>query len=387
MKIEYTLLTLLVSFILLGSCSRGLDKDEFVLQGILNGTNTKQVVLNYRDCNNIVISDTIEINHNKFITNGFINGATVAWIEGNKSSTSVEDPNLTWFFLEPKRINLFLTENKFKKAIIKGSITQTEFEDFVKLTNPITSEIEQLRIIRNELTKKSEKSSDSMMIKNQIEQIDLEWIDKLNKISKVKLKFAWNNPNSYLSAYFTDKYFNKISIDSTNKYYENLNNKVKIGLYGLRIKDKLNKRKPSKVGDIAPNFEGVNISGNILKLENFRGKYVLLDFWASWCKPCREGNPKLRRIYKAYHRKGFEIISISSDEDKKKWKNAILYDSISDWHHINISRNGVVISEYNVSLIPDYILIDKNGLIIGRNSSQEKFALSELEIKLEKLLK
>lgn len=114
----------------------------------------------------------------------------------------------------------------------------------------------------------------------------------------------------------------------------------------------------------AYNFSGINSTGQIIKLSDYKGKYVLLDFWASWCRPCRAFNPDLVKLYKLYKSEQIEFIGIAHDVGKEnKWRTAILKDNISIWPQIldvNIS------SEYSVYSIPVMILIDPSGQIIHR---------------------
>ncbi|MCD4769968.1 MAG: TlpA family protein disulfide reductase, partial [Bacteroidales bacterium] len=117
--------------------------------------------------------------------------------------------------------------------------------------------------------------------------------------------------------------------------------------------------------------------GNLVGLNNFKDKYILLDFWSSGCGPCRLENPNLLRNYKAYREKGFEIISISLDKNREDWANAVKKDSMI-WTTVSDLRgsDGEIPMTYNVYFIPTYYLIDTNGVIIdkflGRGQLDEK---------------
>jgi peroxiredoxin len=123
-----------------------------------------------------------------------------------------------------------------------------------------------------------------------------------------------------------------------------------------------------------PDAKGANIN-----LSSLQGKIVLIDFWASWCGPCRRSEPALKKIYSKYQSKGFEIYGVSVDEDKSAWKMAVKEDQL-EWIHVNDS-NGKVAGKWNLMYIPNTYLLDKTGKVVAVNPSHE-----ELDKLLEKLL-
>ncbi|MBU2951169.1 TlpA family protein disulfide reductase [Tamlana agarivorans] len=138
----------------------------------------------------------------------------------------------------------------------------------------------------------------------------------------------------------------------------------------------------SMVGKQAPEFKQNDPSGNLVSLEEFKGNITLLEFWASWCGPCRAANPELVRAFEKYHDKGFRILAVSLDTNKKSWLNAIEKDGL-EWTHVselNRFKNKAA-QLYHVSGIPSNFLIDRNGKIIQYNLQEE-----ELNVYLKKLL-
>jgi len=122
------------------------------------------------------------------------------------------------------------------------------------------------------------------------------------------------------------------------------------------------------VGQPAPDFTQNDTSGHPVKLSSFRGKYVLLDFWASWCGPCREDNPNVVKAYHKYHDRGFEILSVSLDQQEKAWKKAIRDDKL-DWTHVSDLKywNNALVKLYGVQGVPQNFLIDPQGRIVARS--------------------
>jgi thiol-disulfide isomerase/thioredoxin len=128
------------------------------------------------------------------------------------------------------------------------------------------------------------------------------------------------------------------------------------------------------VGAKAPDFQAVMSDGSNLKLSDLRGQYVLLQFWGSWCGPCRKENPELVNLYQRFGGKGFEIISVGIEQKADRWQAAILKDNMNwKYHTIELGNfSGPIGKLYGVLQIPNIWLIDPNGLIIGTNVEPHK---------------
>jgi len=137
------------------------------------------------------------------------------------------------------------------------------------------------------------------------------------------------------------------------------------------------------VGSEAPDFTQNTPDGQPLSLSSLRGKVVLIDFWASWCRPCRMENPNVVRMYNKYHGKGFEILGVSLDKTKEAWTNAIKQDGLT-WKHVSDLAfwNNAVAQQYGVSAIPYTVLVGRDGKVLAKNLRG-----AELEAKLAEVLK
>jgi len=135
------------------------------------------------------------------------------------------------------------------------------------------------------------------------------------------------------------------------------------------IKDYLEQEKKTSVGASAPEFALSDTSGKAISLSSLKGKYILLDFWAAWCGPCRQENPNVLFAYSTFKDRGFTVFGVSLDKDKKSWLAAIRDDKLSNWPHVSDLKYWAseVAGLYGISSIPRNFLLDPDGKIIGRD--------------------
>ena len=138
-----------------------------------------------------------------------------------------------------------------------------------------------------------------------------------------------------------------------------------------------------QIGKVAPEFSLPDTAGVSVSLSDFRGKYVLLDFWASWCPPCRRENPNVVKAFNEYKDKNFTLVGISLDKDKSKWMKAIADDNLA-WTHLSDLKywDSEIPALYGVRGIPANVLLDPDGVIVAKNITGE-----DLHKKLKEVIK
>ena len=187
-----------------------------------------------------------------------------------------------------------------------------------------------------------------------------------------KQKFIAEHPNMLFSAMLISEMLsrNEISASEAKNAISGLSPKLQASPAVVKIKTALEDLGASEVGGKAPNFTAQTPEGGQLSLTDAMGKYTIIDFWASWCKPCRIENPNVVDVYNKYHDKGLNIISVSLDRpgQKDRWVQATKDDNM-DWYHVSNLKfwDDPIARNYNVKAIPSTFLIDENGVIVDKN--------------------
>ena len=203
-------------------------------------------------------------------------------------------------------------------------------------------------------------------------QEDENELDSASKSGKDKkllyFEFILNHPNSIISVNFLA--YNDVTWrwDTLSMLYNGLSKKMKGTMYGRAVKEFLSIDKNLKIGDKYANFSEFDPKDKRISLSHFKGKVLLIEFWASWCGPCRAANPELIRIYNEFKPRGFEILGIGLEKSKQAWLNAIKADKLP-WTNVTDLQGGnnEAALIYGVWAIPSNFLIDRRGIIIGRD--------------------
>ncbi|MRX68712.1 Peroxiredoxin [Flavobacterium resistens] len=269
----------------------------------------------------------------------------------------------------------FFAFSLFSSHFIIAQNETTIEKEILELHKPTKVVHDSISKLMKEVDLKIETEKDSLKRNQLTLRLDTLWnaLDQ-NGINELKLDFdfARKHPNSpkalHLIRISVGRFVGMNFYDTFVDIFQNFTPEIKNSDEGKEMTEKLKYFKQSKVGSNAPSFSLKDIDNKTISLSDYKGKkYILIDFWASWCAPCREELPYVKELYKKYKQQGLEIISITKDEKSDLWKNAIAKEKIESWKHISILENQSTIDkDYFVNGIPHKVLIDRNGMIIGK---------------------
>ena len=356
----------------------------FTLHGKIKGQSSGMLKLSYPDAKGGYVQDSAAIQNGQFEFKGEVDGPVMAYIAGNVKSRGFDDPNASSMFIEPGKLSLELSAGDFKNLKLKGSKTQDELE---ALNGHKKVQLAQIRVLSAAYEKANLAYIDARKAgKPEAEQEALKEAanaekDKMDpfreEMDKIDMEYIGTHPNSDYAAYVLSWKVSYLPIAESKLLYAKLSDRIKQSSYGKKIATEIQSLQAGSPGGVASIFSSTEINGQPLSLTDFKGKkYVLLDFWASWCVPCRKGNPHLLSLYSKYKNKGLEIIGVSDDDSNPAaWKKAVDQDKIGVWKHVlrglkrtetGYDKSADISEPYAIHSLPTKILIDKNGVIIGR---------------------
>ena len=324
----------------------------FTIEGKLDGYADGTEIKLYKNGENVESGKT-KLLKTKFTIKGKVEEPTLCFlIIGNAKPVEIFVENAV-ISIKAKKVEPPLFE-------ISGSASHKDFAEFIKGFMPLAEQSGALAATINRTGLGAERDSLLVMYNKQQESIQTE-IDK----------FVTAKPRSLVSAFvLRATYQFKEDIVKLESRYKLLDETVKKSATGKELNAFITESKVGAVGTAALDFSQPDTTGKSISLSSFRGKYVLVDFWASWCGPCRNENPNVVESFKKFSSKNFTVLGVSLDKpgQKDKWIEAIKEDGLT-WTHVSDLQfwSNAVAKMYNIQGIPQNILVDPQGIIVAKN--------------------
>jgi len=350
---------------------------KFTINGSVSNLKSDMVYLKEFKDNAAVTIDSAKVIDNKFVFSGVTDITKRCFIFANKTAKRP----ITEIYVENTDISIKLDIEKPKDVIITGGKAQAIVNKFRAIQDSLSSSVKVLNERYEALVPQKEVLAEKF--KEEVQKIQEEYKTLMDSTKKDEKILIEANFGSVVAA---DK-FRGISRDMKLKEKKEFVNKftgeAAKSPSVIKAKERITILENVQIGKTAPDFTLPTPDGKELALSSFKGKMLIVDFWASWCGPCRRENPNMVKIYNEFHEKGLEILSVSLDEKKEDWIKAIEKDGLV-WNHVSDLKgwSSKAAKIYGVQSIPHIVIIDQNGVIIHKDLRGE-----ELTNKLRELLK
>ena len=361
----------------------------YVLKGEFKGAGNGRAVLLMSSEDQRVISDTVEMKGGKFVFEGEVPDAGWATVvvepegkEGVRMMLALENSRIE---MRGDWNNLGRDENE-ELAVLGMQIIGSKNQDVYEQVEGQYKAVKELP----EFTKFAEILEKVLETPEILEDTTFYWEYKkgydvwIARVKKEQLKIMAANPSVEMVAYELGYMKDNMTLEQLEQVFGQFDVKVQQSKWGKAIRESIELRQRIEPGRLAPEFTLARRDSSLVSLADYRGKVVVLDFWASWCRPCRASFPWVREFYEEYREKGVEIIGVSIDENKASWEKALdeerlPWPQVIDEIEKGRSRVGGL---YHVLAVPMFVVVDKEGKIVVRAHMEKK----ELSAVVEKVL-
>ncbi|MFI2743652.1 redoxin domain-containing protein [Zhouia sp. PK063] len=343
-------------------------ENQFKITGHAEGVDDGQkVVLQKIEQNAPMPIDTVEVKKGAFTFTGEATTPAYAVVtfDGVRGGIPV--------ILEEGNISIEAYKDSLNLSDVSGTKSNNDFKDLIGGTKELRGKMTSLR---EQMMKASQAKDTATMKTLQETFMEIQEEGKNNEVDFVK-----NHPDSYISLLVLEQ-MSMQQPDKANELFQGLSDEVKAYPKGQELAKRFEALNKVAIGAMAPEFSGPTPEGDTLSLASVKGKVTVIDFWASWCKPCRAENPHVVEIYKELHDKGLNIVGVSLDRKAEDWKKAIEDDQLP-WKQVSNLKfwQDPIAQEYNVRAIPATFILDASGKIVAKDLRGD-----DLKAKIEELL-
>jgi peroxiredoxin len=327
----------------------------FVINGTIKQAADNSYLYLTHKLNDVTYTDSTRVSGEKFTFKGKTTEPNMYWITLKR----IENPSLI-FFADNTNITVNARADSMAYAKVKGGTTQDEYKLWLGMQSKFMETRQGLIVKYNEYGKAQDQANAKGVM-------DIAMANEQTFVKDI-VGFIKSHPKSCIGGYIIfSATFDWPKVTDYEEMYNALSEPVKKCKFGKLAEEKYVSVRGVTVGYPAINFTLPDLNGKEVSLSSYKGKYVLVDFWASWCGPCRGENPAVVAAYQKYKDKGFDILGVSLDNNKDKWKQAVEKDNLT-WTHVSDLKGwqSDVAHKYSVTSIPFNVLLDKDGKIIAK---------------------
>ncbi len=347
------------------SCAK---PDKFVINGEIRGKESGKIQLMKFADGKWIIEDSASITKGKFQLKGKVDLPELRFV------TMGPREMVAQFFAENGTISLQAYADSLGKTVIKGPSSNEEFKVYQQELMNLSNETKGMQ--QRYMAAQQKGDQDGM----KKAQIDYEAMAQ--NLAVFAKNFIREHKKSTVSPLIAMMQFGQtITATEIDTLIAFLDPSIHASIYVSELKKMADKMRATDIGSIAPDFTLPTPEGGTFTLSSTRGKYVMIDFWAAWCQPCRHENPNVVALYGKYKDKGFDVVGVSLDREKEAWIKAIADDKLV-WHQVSELKfwQSEIAQKYGVTAIPCTFLLNKEGKIIAKNLRGEELARKLAEL-------